>query len=94
MPSIWPESYGLVVDECLQARVPVVAFDLGAIGPRLKRLGVGRIIDIDQGAMGLATGAAGLLTETTDIDDAVLDTLPTPQRVAKKYIRLYRDLEG
>jgi glycosyltransferase involved in cell wall biosynthesis len=94
MPSIWPESYGLVVDECLHARVPVVAFDLGAIGPRLRRLGVGRVIDIDQGAMGLSTGAAGLLTETTGIDDAVLDTLPTPQRVAKKYIRLYLDLEG
>jgi glycosyltransferase involved in cell wall biosynthesis len=34
--SIWPETYALVVDECLMAGVPVVAFDLGAPAERLR----------------------------------------------------------
>ena len=34
--SIWPETYTLVVDECLMAGVPVVAFDLGAPAERLR----------------------------------------------------------
>jgi glycosyltransferase involved in cell wall biosynthesis len=34
--SIWPETYALVVDECLLASVPVVAFDIGAPAERLR----------------------------------------------------------
>ena len=34
--SIWPESYGITLDECRAAGVPVVAFDHGAMGERLR----------------------------------------------------------
>jgi glycosyltransferase involved in cell wall biosynthesis len=27
-PSIWPDPYGMVVDECLAVGIPVIAFDL------------------------------------------------------------------
>lgn len=94
LPSIWPESYGLVVDECLRARVPVVAFDLGAIGPRLNQLGVGRVVPATTGAEGLATAAVQLLNANlSGIDDAVVEMLPTPRKVAEQYLELYREFE-
>lgn len=48
--SIVPESYSLVLDECLAAGVPVVAFDLGAVGERLTS---GRLVPLDEGAEGI-----------------------------------------
>lgn len=35
LPSIVPESYGLTADECAAASVPVLAFEIGALGERL-----------------------------------------------------------
>ena len=94
LPSIWPESYGLVVDECLRAGIPVVAFDLGAVGPRLTRLGVGRIVASELGARGLADAAMELLeAHDTGIDDSVLENLPTPLKAAEQYLELYREFE-
>lgn len=52
--SIVPESYSLVLDECRAAGVPVVAFDLGAVGDRLPRLGAGRLVPLEVGAAGIA----------------------------------------
>lgn len=51
--SIVPETYSLSLDECAAAGVPVVAFDLGAVGERLPRLG-GRLVPLEEGADGVA----------------------------------------
>jgi glycosyltransferase involved in cell wall biosynthesis len=51
--SIVPESYSLVLDECAAAGVPVLAFDLGAVGERLPRLGAGRLVPLEEGAEGV-----------------------------------------
>ncbi len=48
--SIVPESYSLVLDECMAAGVPVVAFDLGAVGERLT---LGRLVPLESGAEGI-----------------------------------------
>ncbi|HWN43753.1 MAG TPA: glycosyltransferase [Thermoanaerobaculia bacterium] len=52
--SIVPESYSLSLDECAAAGVPVVAFDLGAVGERLPLLGAGRLVPLEEGAEGIA----------------------------------------
>lgn len=52
--SIVPESYSLVLDECVAAGVPVVAFDLGAVADRLPRLGAGTLVPLQVGAAGIA----------------------------------------
>jgi glycosyltransferase involved in cell wall biosynthesis len=52
--SIVPESYSLVLDECVSAGVPVLAFDLGAVGERLPRLGAGKLVSLEEGAEGMA----------------------------------------
>jgi glycosyltransferase involved in cell wall biosynthesis len=51
--SIVPESYSLVLDECLSAGVPVLAFDLGAVGERLPPLGAGRLVSLEAGVEGI-----------------------------------------
>jgi len=48
--SIVPESYNLVLDECAAAGVPVVAFDLGAVGERLRS---GQLVPLAEGAEGI-----------------------------------------
>lgn len=40
LPACWPETYSFTLSIALEAGVPVVAFDLGAIARRLRRAGV------------------------------------------------------
>jgi len=60
--SVWPESYNLALSECRMAGVPVVAFDHGAIGDRIRRDGGGLLVDPALGA----EGVADLLREMID----------------------------
>jgi glycosyltransferase involved in cell wall biosynthesis len=93
LPSIVPESYCLVVDECLRAGVPVVAFDHGAVGERLKRLEAGLTVPLEEGAAGLAQAVIRALTETMPVVPlSVKAMLPTPRQVAEQYLRLYSKL--
>lgn len=52
--STWPEAHCLVLDECATARVPVVAFDLGAQGERVRIENLGSLVDPLDGASGVA----------------------------------------
>lgn len=56
--SIVPETYSLSLDECAAAGVPVVAFDLGAVGERLTS---GRLVPLEEGAEGVATAVRQLI---------------------------------
>lgn len=60
LPSIWPEAHCLVLDECAAAGVPALAFDLGALGERIRAGGLGAVIDPRAGAAGLAAHIAAL----------------------------------
>lgn len=51
--SIVPESYSLVLDECVSTGVPVLAFNLGAVGERLPQLGAGELVSLQAGAEGV-----------------------------------------
>jgi hypothetical protein len=89
LPSIWPESYGLVVDECLATGLPVVAFNHGAVGDRLGFWSVGELASLSDGSGGLARGALEVLTGGR-IGTDVMRTLPHVERNAQKYIDLYK----
>ena len=58
--SIWPESYGITLDECRAAGVPVVAFDHGAMGERVRREGGGSLVGVEDGALGVVQTVARL----------------------------------
>ena len=44
MPAIWPESWSFTTTIALRARLPVIAFDIGAVAHRLRRLGWGTLL--------------------------------------------------
>ena len=41
----WPETYSYTLTECYMAKVPVLSFDLGAVGDRIKKDNLGWVID-------------------------------------------------
>jgi len=89
LPSIWPETYGLVVDECLSAGVPVVAFDHGAVGDRLDEWGVGRLVPLQLATTGLADSIIDCSASGSDVPIGVRSLLPRPSSSAHLHIELY-----
>lgn len=43
----WPETYSYTLTECYMAHVPVLTFDIGAVGDRVVKDGLGWTIDLD-----------------------------------------------
>jgi glycosyltransferase involved in cell wall biosynthesis len=91
--SLVPESYGLTLDECWQAGVPVIAFDHGAVAERVRRLGGGLLVPLARGAAGVAE-ALRALREGATPRPAAPDpaSLPTPGAAADAHLALYRRL--
>jgi len=75
--SVVPESYGLALDECAAAAVPVIAFDHGALAERIAAAGSGLLLAAavvdDPQAAGIAL--ASLLA---DLLDGRLEVPPPP----------------
>lgn len=92
VPAIWPSSYGPVVDECLAAGIPVIAFDLGAVADRLNFWEVGRVVQYKHGHAGLATAIFESLARELDVPRGVAKTIPTPARSARRHKELYKNL--
>ena len=90
LPSVSPEPYALVVDECLYAGVPVVAFEHGAVGERLSFWEVGNLVPPALGAEGLADAVIESLGQRSLVPDSVIRTLPQLDRVARKYVEFYK----
>jgi glycosyltransferase involved in cell wall biosynthesis len=90
LPAISPEAYGLVVDECLSAGVPVVALELGAVADRLKYWEVGRVVALSEGVEGLAEAAANVLHLQDPVPQSIIRALPPIDRAAQRHIEMYR----
>jgi glycosyltransferase involved in cell wall biosynthesis len=89
--STWPEAYGLTLDECWRAGVPVVAFDHGAMADRIRELGGGLLVPPAEGAAGVARAirqaVAGPLPSAP-----LAQLLPDPRQAAAAHLELYRAL--
>jgi glycosyltransferase involved in cell wall biosynthesis len=46
MASVWPETWCYALDDALAARLPVLAFDLGAVAERLRAAGTGTLLPL------------------------------------------------
>ncbi len=91
-PSIWPDPYGLVVDECLAVGIPVVAFDYGAVADRLNFWEVGRVVRRQHGAPGLATAVFDTFGLRIKVPKDVIKTIPSSSRIARRHWELYKGL--
>jgi glycosyltransferase involved in cell wall biosynthesis len=90
LPSIAPEAYSLVVDECLFAGIPVVAFERGAVGERLSFWQAGDLVIPGLGPDGLAVAVIENLGSQQRVSESVIRTLPQVDRVARKMGEIYR----
>jgi glycosyltransferase involved in cell wall biosynthesis len=91
LPSIWPEAYGLTLDECWRAGVPVVTFDHGAMAERVRRLGGGIPVPPAEGAEGIARAVRRALAGPS-LAVPVPEALPDPAQAAAAHLELYRAL--
>jgi glycosyltransferase involved in cell wall biosynthesis len=92
LPSRFPETHSLVLDECLAAGVPVLAADIGALGERTRALGAGWTFDPERGEAALIE-ALDLIRATTAREtppaSGVRQTLAS---CAAGHVDLYRSL--
>jgi len=89
--SIWPESYGLTLDECWRAGVPVVAFDHGAMAERVRRLGGGFLVPPAEGAEGVVRAVRQAMAGPVPAVPAP-QLLADPKQAARAHLALYRSL--
>ena len=89
--SIWPEAYGLTLDESWRAGVNVVAFDHGAMAERVRRLGGGWLVPPREGAEGVASAIRQAVAGPLPAVPAPA-LLPDPAGAAAAHLDLYRDL--
>lgn len=89
--SIWPESYALTFDECLQAGVPVIALDHGAIADRVNRHGGGILVSPSAGPDAVADCLRAILNgdRRPDRCAGVGPNLPEGRSAAHAYARIY-----
>ncbi|MGZ7080422.1 MAG: glycosyltransferase, partial [Thermoanaerobaculia bacterium] len=88
LPSIVPESYGLVLSEAWLAGTAVVAFDHGAIAERIRRDGGGWLAPPDSGAAGLAE----IIEQwrSGKIAARIPPVVPSPGDAARAHVDRYR----
>ncbi len=92
LPSIVPESFGLTLTECWHAGCPVVAFDHGAVGERLRGGGGGAVVAPERGAAGLAEAIGTALGRATRA--AVPPAAPSAAAAARAHQRLFARISG
>ncbi len=92
LPSVVPESFCLVLSECRAAGVPVLAFDSGAVGERLRNEGGGLAVPPAEGAAGMAALAAEVTGGERVLLPLAARTEPEPGEIAGRWLSLYREL--
>jgi glycosyltransferase involved in cell wall biosynthesis len=91
--SITPESYGLTLDECQEAGVPVIAFDHGAVAERVRALGGGFLVPLEAGWNGVVTALRDVLDgRRPDARPAAWDLSTRVRDTALAHLGLYREL--
>uniref|UniRef100_A0A7V6CEA8 Glycosyltransferase n=1 Tax=Thermodesulfobacterium geofontis TaxID=1295609 RepID=A0A7V6CEA8_9BACT len=45
-PSIWPETFSYVVEECMEMELPIIAFDIGAPSERLRKYEKAKLVKV------------------------------------------------
>jgi glycosyltransferase involved in cell wall biosynthesis len=95
LPSIVPESYGLVLDECRMAGVRVLAFDCGALGERIREGGGGLLVELSSGAQGVAEALRQVLAGQARVEPWAGPPAPSAGAgpTCERWLALYRELD-
>lgn len=95
---VWPETYSYVLTECWLAGVPVLAYDLGAVGNRIRKTGCGWLLPPDATAAEIVHEMKRIHSDTAGYA-ARLDALAqfhavSLEEMGDSHARLYERLFG
>ena len=93
-----PESYGLTLDECVHAGVPVVASSAGALSERVRRCDAGRVVALEAEPREILLTIDDMVSHEGTLRDPASRTSPlpdpgplsSPEAAAELYLDLYR----
>ena len=92
LPSRFPETHCLVLDECLGAGVPVLAADLGALGERTRATGAGWCFDPAHAEAAIAEALFAILGGAARPEARAPAPVSTPTASAAAHLELYREI--
>ena len=69
--SIWPETYSYTLTETIACGVPVLGYDLGAVGERIQKYGFGWIIPLQIGDKAIVQKIDDIYQDKSEYDKAV-----------------------
>lgn len=92
LPSRFPETYSLVLDDCRRSGVPVVSAGIGALGPRTRALAAGWTFDPAGGVDALASALDALLTGAASSLAPASAAPASVARSAELHLELYERL--
>ncbi|MFT8350523.1 glycosyltransferase [Clostridium saccharoperbutylacetonicum] len=91
--SIWPETYSYTLSEAISARIPILATDIGALGERIKKDGIGWTIRHDADIKEILDRINKVIVDKDDYlikyDNVNKVNLPSKQEMSKYYEDLY-----
>lgn len=90
--SVWPESWGLTLDESWAAGLPVLLFDGGAPAERVRALGGGRVVPLGEGAAGVASALGEMSRGLPSLPPLFRRPDLSPERAARQVGALYASL--
>lgn len=91
--SIWPETYSYTLQEAIACGIPVVSFDFGAIGERIKKYNLGWTIKLTDDVNLISKSINDILINK-DGYNKVIDSInkyniKTSEEMANEYVPLY-----
>lgn len=95
MLSIWPETYSYTITEAVLSGVPILCFDLGAQGNRIKKDNLGWTIDIKSKSEDISKKIRTIFENKKEYNK-VLESIynykiKTTKEMAKEYKNIYKD---
>lgn len=92
--SVWPETYSYTLTESILSHVPVIAFDIGAIGERVKRLKCGFLVELGSSSSSVMQKIVDIKSDFEQYDKVVQNImklkLKTVEEMGNEYHQLYQ----
>lgn len=92
--SVWPETYSYTLTESILSHVPVIAFDIGAIGERVKRLKCGFLVELGSSSSSIMQKIVDIKSDFEQYDKVVQNImklkLKTVEEMGNEYHQLYQ----
>ncbi len=91
--SIWPETYSYTLTEEIACKVPVLAFDIGAVGDRIKTNKIGWTVPLETSSEKIYSKIKEILQNKEDYNQKIQNIekykIKTAKEMAEEYIEVY-----